>query len=250
MTNETAEGLGWWLASDGSWYPPEQHPNATGRTSARDWHPAGSALRAAGAPAPVPSVPTRRSVAVEQHLGDAPAPVRSAPAATVASSTPTHSVSSPVPPPEATTVTDPAAVPAVAPQAAVPAVAPQAAVPAVAPQAAVPPERLISPTAALPTIPVPAMVPSAATTPAAKANSVPEGAGPQLPDLFEQALMGSSLADMVRLGSPGLGAPADGWDPTRPRRLPDESDVPHNPVPAGVGAFQGARVRRKWRIHH
>lgn len=28
-SSDSSEGFGWWLASDGKWYPPELHPNAT-----------------------------------------------------------------------------------------------------------------------------------------------------------------------------------------------------------------------------
>jgi hypothetical protein len=27
MMSDTTQGPGWWLASDGKWYPPELHPN-------------------------------------------------------------------------------------------------------------------------------------------------------------------------------------------------------------------------------
>jgi hypothetical protein len=27
--SDKPEGPGWWIASDGNWYPPEQHPSAT-----------------------------------------------------------------------------------------------------------------------------------------------------------------------------------------------------------------------------
>lgn len=26
---DTSQGVGWWIASDGKWYPPEQHPSAS-----------------------------------------------------------------------------------------------------------------------------------------------------------------------------------------------------------------------------
>jgi hypothetical protein len=32
--SDTAQGAGWWLASDGKWYPPELHPNYTPPPSA------------------------------------------------------------------------------------------------------------------------------------------------------------------------------------------------------------------------
>lgn len=28
--SDKSEGPGWWIASDGKWYPPEQHPSVTG----------------------------------------------------------------------------------------------------------------------------------------------------------------------------------------------------------------------------
>lgn len=36
--SDTSQGPGWWLASDGKWYPPEMHPDPAGRTV----HPHGS----------------------------------------------------------------------------------------------------------------------------------------------------------------------------------------------------------------
>jgi len=210
VTNETAEGLGWWLASDGSWYPPELHPDTTGAPSSRDQHPAGSALRGDSGAAPVPSIPTRRSIAVEQ---------------------PRYSPQDAVTPPA---------------QAAAAAAQEQARQARAARLESGAPQRAAG---AVPSIaPVPTLAPAQAPARTMAEDRSP--AGPQLPDLFEQALLGSSLADTVRLGTPGGDEAASAWDPMSTNRTPDESDVALNPVPAGVGTFQGARVRRRWRIHH
>ncbi len=38
--SDTAQGPGWWIASDGRWYPPEQHPNAVAPPDQLDaWAP-------------------------------------------------------------------------------------------------------------------------------------------------------------------------------------------------------------------
>jgi hypothetical protein len=197
VTNETAAGQGWWLASDGSWYPPELHPNATGASTSRDWHPAGSALKAPAKTAiPVPTLPTRRSIAVEQ---------------------PSYR---PIDRSESTK-----------------------AVPPVVAQADVPESDAVSARS-------PEPAPGSRVVPEKETMSTPPVPGPQLPDLFEQAMQGSSMADMVRVGPPVPDDDGALWDPTAAYRAPDESDVAPNPVPAGVGSFKGARARRRWRIHH
>ena len=35
--SEVSQGPGWWIASDGKWYPPELHPSVTEATPDDDW---------------------------------------------------------------------------------------------------------------------------------------------------------------------------------------------------------------------
>ena len=55
-------GPGWWLASDGRWYPPELHPDASKESAPSAWATPGESETAAGwaapsAPAPTPAAP-------------------------------------------------------------------------------------------------------------------------------------------------------------------------------------------------
>ena len=42
--SDTSQGPGWWLASDGRWYPPETHPDA--RQAVEGWDAAWNASEA------------------------------------------------------------------------------------------------------------------------------------------------------------------------------------------------------------
>jgi hypothetical protein len=75
-------------------------------------------------------------------------------------------------------------------------------------------------------------------------------AGPMYPDLFKQAVAGTSLADVVTLSHADDGS-----------RHPRDADTgAHTPggdlamagssrTPAEVGAFTGASAKRRWRLH-
>lgn len=67
--SDTRQALGWWLASDGNWYPPEQHPNYSPATDAS---PAArraevTALNFPGLPPLVPEVPPTPTGAFSIH---------------------------------------------------------------------------------------------------------------------------------------------------------------------------------------
>ncbi len=68
---------GWWIASDGQWYPPEQHPLAETSVPVPAQAPAFQALgHPAPAPAPAPDTRAQFSDLFEtalqaSHLGDA-----------------------------------------------------------------------------------------------------------------------------------------------------------------------------------
>ena len=135
--SDKPEGPGWWLASDGSWYPPELHPSVQGVEKK--------------APIPVPELPGRAAWSGESD-----------------------------------------------------------------PQAE---------------------------------------AGPMYPDLFQQAVAGSSLANVVTVNySDGEPRPSlDMLTPAGPVGDPStggEDLVSSARMPAEVGAFTGASAKRRWRIHH
>ena len=80
-------------------------------------------------------------------------------------------------------------------------------------------------------------------------------AGPMYPDLFQQAVAGSSLANVVTVNYSD-GEPRPGLDVLTPAgHVGDPSDggqdlMSSARVPAEVGAFTGASAKRRWRIHH
>jgi hypothetical protein len=56
--SDQSQGQDWWQASDGKWYPPEQHPDsAVGATQAMDQQPAGPPPTSAMPPVPPPGAP-------------------------------------------------------------------------------------------------------------------------------------------------------------------------------------------------
>lgn len=53
--SDTAQGPGWWIASDGRWYPPKQHPYAVAPADQLDaWAPTASQPAPQWQPPPVP----------------------------------------------------------------------------------------------------------------------------------------------------------------------------------------------------
>jgi hypothetical protein len=98
--------------------------------------------------------------------------------------------------------------------------------------------------------PHPAPVPELATRPTWNADNDrrPE-AGPMYPDLFQQAVAGTSLANVVTVkytdgeARPGLDVPTGGR-PDSDLVMADSSRTP-----AEVGAFTGASAKRRWRLH-
>lgn len=66
--SDVSQGPGWWIASDGKWYPPHLHPD----------YPAQSQAEAQAARAHITAKSaTRKSLFRGQHLGQGPAPTRS-----------------------------------------------------------------------------------------------------------------------------------------------------------------------------
>ncbi len=75
-------------------------------------------------------------------------------------------------------------------------------------------------------------------------------AGPMYPDLFQQAVAGSHLADVVTVHyadgepRPGLDVPTSTGHPSD-RELVSSSAR----TPAEVGAFTGASAKKRWKLH-
>jgi hypothetical protein len=80
-------------------------------------------------------------------------------------------------------------------------------------------------------------------------------AGPMYPDLFQQAVAGSSLANVVTVNYAD-GEPRPSLDTLTPTGHggdpPDggQDQMSSARTPAEVGAFTGASAKRRWRIHH
>lgn len=53
--SEQSQGPGWWVASDGKWYPPHLHPTAAASGTPAAWPPAWAPTPAPGFGPPVPS---------------------------------------------------------------------------------------------------------------------------------------------------------------------------------------------------
>jgi len=101
----------------------------------------------------------------------------------------------------------------------------------------------------------PIPVPELPGHPAWSAESDPrDEAGPMYPDLFQQAVAGSSLANVVTVNYAD-GEPRPGLDTLTPAgHVGDPSDGGQDQMssarmPAEVGAFTGASAKRRWRIH-
>lgn len=216
-------GPGWWQASDGSWHPPDLHPSMLGDGPA---------------PAATPGVP-----------GDAVAP---APPITAPPSVPE---STSVVRPEPVTRPEPVVRPAPVAQpaaVAVPAAVPAGAVgPAVA--AGVDPVATVEmpPLGPVPPRPVPSLDdvpgrPGADVDPENRTD-----AAPMFPDLFQQAVAGSRLADTITVHF------ADG-EHRESLDVPDSSGPAAGAhllvstagtLPGEVGEFIGASARKR-RWHH
>ena len=174
--SDKPQGPGWWLASDGTWHPPELHPSVRDDTSANP------------APTAVPEAPVTATAA---PAADSP----QAPVATAAAPGPgTFAPASP----------SPSAVPA---------------------------------------------DPTAHRRPqwSGESDRRPE-AGPMYPDLFQQAVAGSRLADTITVNSLD-GEHRESLDV--PQSSPHDSQFLVSTSAAGpseVGAFTGAsaRKRRRW----
>jgi len=197
-------GPGWWLASDGTWHPPEDHPSISGSTpviTASDVPPVPAAsLPSTGSPLPeLTSMPEIASV----EEGTAP----------------------------------PAMVAPPAPPGPVPGDGTVATV-------EMPPLGPLAPR------PVPSLG-DAATRPtwSGESDHRPE-AGPMFPDLFQQAVAGSVLANAVTVNFAD-GEHRDSLDvpmPSGPHPGSDDLVSASGRVPAEVGAFIGASARkRRWR---
>ena len=99
---------------------------------------------------------------------------------------------------------------------------------------------------------VPSPVPELNTRPTwtGESDRRPE-ACPMYPDLFEQAVAGTSLANVVKVNytdgepRPSLDAPRSGG----PVSEDDLVMAGSSRTPAEVGAFTGASAKRRWRLH-
>lgn len=98
----------------------------------------------------------------------------------------------------------------------------------------------------------PTTVPELPTKPtwSGESDHRPE-AGPMYPDLFQQAVAGNALANVVTVHyadgepRPGLDVPAYSGRPSD-RELVSSSSAR---TPAEVGAFTGASAKKRWRLH-
>jgi len=98
----------------------------------------------------------------------------------------------------------------------------------------------------------PSKVPELSTKPtwSGETDRRPE-AGPMYPDLFKQAVAGTSLANVVSVNysdgepRPSLDAPRSGG----PVSEDDLVMAGASRTPAEVGAFTGASAKRRWRLH-
>jgi len=100
-------------------------------------------------------------------------------------------------------------------------------------------------------VPVPEL--PVATAIAAASDHRPE-VGPMYPDLFSQAMAGSSLANVVTVNYAD-GEPRPGLDVPVSMGFADEQPLDEQVlvsasarVPAEIGAFTGASARKRWRI--
>jgi len=73
-------------------------------------------------------------------------------------------------------------------------------------------------------------------------------AGPMYPDLFAQAVAGTSLADVVQMH----GTDGGGRQPLPASLGADDDELVlagASRTPAEIGAFTGASAKRRWRLH-
>ena len=115
----------------------------------------------------------------------------------------------------------------------------------------VPSVSIDPPTAKVPPIPVPELPKRPTWT--GESDRRPE-AGPMYPDLFQQAVSGSSLANVVTVNyadgeaRPDLDVPTSSG-PIDAQFLTEGDLVTASArMPAEVGAFTGASAKRRWRI--
>jgi len=198
--SDKPEGPGWWLASDGTWHPPELHPSVREDVAG----------------------PTSESGPSTVPLLTALPPEEIAPAA-------------------------PAVPTLVVPQTLDTPLTPGTVLPSLAgPEATVslPEPRAVAPRP-VPSLPLTQGRPSWS----AEADHRPE-AGPMYPDLFQQAVSGSRLADAITVNF------ADG-EHRESLDVPQSSGPIGDPqlvaagarMPAEVGAFTGASAKkRRWRL--
>ncbi len=205
-------GPGWWLASDGTWHPPELHPSIAGGT---------------GGPAAPTAVPSGAPVATTDagpQPDHAPTPPAASPAATAAvPGLPVMGADQ-----TAAATTAPAPTPADAPVVGV----------------QMPPLGPVAPR------PVPSLsdVPPRAAVVAESDRR--QEAGPMFPDLFQQAVAGSALANAVTVNFAD-GEQRDSLDAPPTFGPAAESQVlvaAGGRMPAEVGEFTGASAKkRRWR---
>ena len=191
--SDKPQGPGWWLASDGTWHPPELHPS----------------LR-------------------EEASGTAPSAV---PHAAATTALPPETIA-PVTPPVPSLTVPPA---------------PTMGRPAEEPEVTVTlPDPIDSVPQPVPSLPLSQGRPSWS----AAADQRPE-AGPMYPDLFQQAVSASRLADVVTVNfADGEHREALDVPPsTGPVGDPSQLVSAGGRVPAEVGAFTGASAKkRRWRL--
>jgi hypothetical protein len=238
-------GPGWWLASDGTWHPPELHPSMQGEAQPTAQTPDPSSL----APSIVAPVPT---VDVAQVAPIAPMP----PMETVAQVVPAAPV------PQAAPV---APVPQVAPVAPVAQAVPAEPVPQVAPVTAEPssvpvqtvaetPADAPEATVAMPGFgpvspqPVPSLADMQSHPSWSGESDLRPSAGPMFPDMFQQAVADSQLVSAVAVNY-GESAHQDSLDVLSSigdAQLLEESQFR---MPTEIGAFTGASAKKR-RWHH
>jgi hypothetical protein len=222
--SDKPQGPGWWLADDGTWHPPELHPSMRVDTST------GEMPDAVATPVETPVTGS----AVVESSSDLPGFAPTVGAAPVTQEMPPSVHAAPAPHPASAPVDVP--VPVVA-----------AGVPADAPMVGVdmPPLGPLTPR------PVPSLddLPARPTT-TGEADHRPE-VGPMFPDLFQQAVSGSRLADAITVNFAD-GEHRDSLDVPQSSGPLGDSQVLVSAsarMPAEVGAFTGASAKkRRWHL--
>ena len=255
-------GPDWWMASDGTWHPPELHPSMQGMPTSPAQTPEPSSL----APATFAPAPTA-DVVQAAPISPMPPAAQVAPVPSAAEAAPVAQVA-PIAPVAPIVPVPGRPVAPVAPIAPWPVTGcpvpsrPVAPVPEVAPIAPVAPIAELPEDAPVATVEMPGFgptsprpVPSLADVQSHPSwsgeSDIQASAGPMFPDMFQQAVADSQLVSAVAMNF-GDREHGDSLDVQLPSGSMDDSDSLETSsfrVPAEVGAFTGASAKkRRWHL--